>query len=299
MTTGALLVTGATGFVGSQLVRRLVRDGWQVHVVCRHGSNLECLREALPLLTVHRHDGSTANLIAIMKTVQPVVVFHLASLFISEHQPDQIDLLVNANLLFSTQLAEAMFRCDIKRLVNTGTSWQHYHSDGYNPVNLYAATKQAFEDILRYYIEAADFRVITLKLYDTYGPEDLRPKLFHLLEKVAREGTPLAMSPGEQMIDLVYIDDVVQAFLMAAERLMECRTPGHESYAVSCGEPLSLRKLVDTYERIAHTHLTIEWGGRHYHSREVMSTWICRNILPGWAPETSLEKGISFISKHS
>jgi nucleoside-diphosphate-sugar epimerase len=297
MAATRVLVTGATGFVGSHLARRMVRDGWQVHIVCRPDSNLECLREALSQVTVHRHDGSTNNLIAIMEEVQPDVVFHLASLFISEHQPGQIEPLVCANLLFATQLAESMSRCHVKHLVNTGTSWQHYRSDDYNPVNLYAATKQAFEDILRYYIEACDFQVITLKLFDTYGPDDPRPKLFHLLEKIARESTTLAMSPGEQMIDLVFIDDVVQAFVMAAERLMAGDTQGHESYAVSSGDPLPLRKLVEAYGRITNKHISIEWGGRPYRTREVMSTWKFGERLPGWIPKVNIEKGISSLNE--
>ena len=69
---------------------------------------------------------------------------------------------MSSNITFGTQLVEAMVANGCYQFVNTGTSWQHYENDEYNPVNLYAATKQAFEDILRYYVETSALRVITL-----------------------------------------------------------------------------------------------------------------------------------------
>jgi nucleoside-diphosphate-sugar epimerase len=57
----------------------------------------------------------------------------------------------------------------IRRLVNAGTTWQHYLGQVYDPVNLYAATKQAFEAILKFYTSTRDFQAITLELTDTYG----------------------------------------------------------------------------------------------------------------------------------
>ncbi|GAH74036.1 unnamed protein product, partial [marine sediment metagenome] len=204
------LVTGATGFVGSHLVRRLIKDGWEAHIITRSSSSLAQLEDVCNKIIVHRHDGTTNSMINIVKGVKPEIVFHLASLFLAQHTSEDIERLVQSNLLFGVQLAEAMTLQGVTKLVNTGTSWQHFQNEPYNPVCLYAATKQAFKDMLKFYVEASELKVITLKLFDTYGPDDPRPKLFTLLRKVADEQTELAMSPGEQLIDLVYIDDVIE-----------------------------------------------------------------------------------------
>ena len=151
------LVTGATGFVGSHLVRHLTDAGWTVHALVRAGSSAY-----RPVASIHVHDGSTEGLVEIVGAVRPDVVFHLASLFIGEHRTAEVTALVESNLLFSTQLAEAMRVHGRTRLVNTGTVWQHFHDQDYLPVNLYAATKQAYLDILRFFEEAAGLRVITL-----------------------------------------------------------------------------------------------------------------------------------------
>jgi nucleoside-diphosphate-sugar epimerase len=235
-----------------------------------------------------------------MEAASPTVVFHLASLFLSEHRLEDIDRLVACNLLFASQLAEAMVQTKVWRLVNTGTSWQHYENREYCPVNLYAATKQAFEDILRYYVEATPLQAITLKLFDTYGPGDRRAKLFKLLRQVAEQQEPLAMSPGEQLIDLVHVDDVLDAFQLAAELLMQDKVAGHEVFAVSSGAPIPLKELVAVYSRLLGRTLPIIWGGRPYRSREVMVPWHAGRSLPGWYPRVTLEEGVrGIIAEHS
>ncbi len=287
------LMTGMTGFVGSRLARHLIAEGWVLHGIVRGGSSLAAVEAILPHLTQHTHDGSMAGMEAIMQRVKPTVVFHLASLFLAQHQAADVTPLINSNLLFASQLADAMARQGVRYLVNTGTFWQHYENRSCEPVNLYAATKQAFEAILAYYVATDALRVITLKLSDTYGPQDPRKKLLHLLMHLASEGAPLAMSPGEQEIDMVHIDDVVRAFGIAADRLLSGVGQGHECFALSSGAPLSLKALVHLFEQAAGRRLPIQWGERPYRPREVMQTWRMGQPLPGWQPAIPLAAGFA------
>jgi nucleoside-diphosphate-sugar epimerase len=211
------LVTGATGFIGSHLARRLVKDGWAVHAVVRSSSKRDLIHDIEHAIHFHIYDGTIDSMQGILAESRPDTIFHLASLFLSQHQPRDITALIQSNITFGTHLVEAAVVNGCFQFINTGTSWQHYENEDYNPVNLYAATKQAFEDILKYYVEAHGVKVITLKLFDTYGPDDPRPKLMNLLKRAAETGETLEMSPGEQLIDLVHVDDVVEAFCTAQE----------------------------------------------------------------------------------
>lgn len=285
------LVTGATGYIGSNLAKSLLAEGWDVHVVVRMNSRLDTLDSIRPSITIHQHDGSTSDMIRLVGDARPDMVFHLASLFLAQHRPEDIDALISSNLLFSTQLAEAMAANQIKNLINTSTSWQHYESAEYNPVNLYAATKQAFEDILAYYIDACGLRVLTLALFDTYGPNDPRPKLISLLWKTALNQETLAMSPGEQLIDLVHIEDVIDAFLHSADLVIE-QHEGHMRYGISSGNPIRLIDLVAAFEEATGLKLPIAWGSRSYRPREVMVPWTNYMTLPGWQPRVPFAKGI-------
>lgn len=285
------LVTGTTGFIGSRLVPSLVADGWEVHVVVREGSNPGPLAAPGSQVVVHAHDGSTRGMMDLVAKARPEVVFHLASRFLAQHVADDVEDLIASNLLFSTQLVEAMVENDVKHLVNTGTSWQHFHDAAYEPVNLYAATKQAFEDILAYYVSARGLKVITLALFDTYGPGDPRAKLISLLWKTVNAEQPILMSPGEQLIDLVFIDDVVAAFKLAAERITT-NDIGHARYGISSGNPIPLRDLVAEFEAATGHRLPITWGGRPYRPREVMTPWHSFQPLPGWHPRVPFAVGI-------
>lgn len=288
------LITGATGFVGRHLSRHLLAAGWQVHALFVPGSDTKPLQAQDSDIRLYEFTGTMVAMQSILAAAKPDVVFHLASLFLSDHRPTDIEALISSNLLFGTQLVEAMTLNGISALVNTGTSWQHYQGSDYSPVNLYAATKQALETLLQYYIEARGLRVITLKLHDTYGPDDPRPKLINLLRRIAADGQPLAMSPGEQLIDLVHVDDVVAAFRLAGERLFAGVTTGHERYAVSSGCHINLRSLVREVEQILGRSLPIAWGGRTYRKREMMQPWR-GSVLSGWSPTISLTTGLAEV----
>ena len=284
------LVTGATGFVGSHLCRRLLRDNWEIHIVVRSQSNLTQINDIDHSGQVHVHDGSTTSMLEIVQSAKPEIVFHLASLFITQHKPENIDDLILSNIRFGTQLLEAMVFHGVRYLVNTGTSWQHYQDEAYSPVNLYAATKQAFESLLQFYVETTPLTVITLMLFDTYGPNDPRPKLLNHLKRIAATGETLDLSPGEQYLDMVHVEDVVEAFLIAGKLLLKGSFSGMRSYAICTGKHIRLKDLVEIIEKTSGKKLSICWGKRPYRQREVMVPWSTGETLPGWSPKTNLEE---------
>jgi nucleoside-diphosphate-sugar epimerase len=295
MKSQTALVTGATGFVGSHLVRRLLAENWKVSIIIRPQSKLEVLKDCQEHLNILEHDGTTHHMMKIIGSLNLDVIFHLASLFLAEHHPRDIQPLIQSNIMFGVQLVEAMVRYEIYHLINTGTAWQHYQNLDYSPVCLYAATKQAFEAILKFYVESTSLKVVTLKLYDTYGPGDFRNKLFGLLQRSSETQEPLLMSPGEQWLDLVYIDDVVKALLIAASRIQNQPAHSGEDFAVSSGQPVPLKKIIELYESILGKKLPVHWGAKPYRAREVMFPWNRGRILPGWHPKVDLDEGIKRI----
>lgn len=290
-----VLITGATGFIGSHLTEALASSGREVHVLARPESDLTVLATSRSQIVIHTLDGSTDRMISIFESVRPGCVVHLATCFLASHTPQDVTPLIEANVHFGAQLLESMQAAGIRRLVNAGTTWQHYLGQVYDPVNLYAATKQAFEAILKFYTSTRDFQAITLELTDTYGPGDRRQKLFALLHKTAQTQEPLSMSPGDQVLDLLYIDDVICAFSRAIELLESGRVAGFEKYLLAASEQKSLKEVVQLYQTLAGITLPIFWGGRPYREREVMQPWNQGKILPGWKPEIGLTEGIRRI----
>ena len=287
-----IVITGATGFVGSNLTRYFLEKNKEVYLIVRPKSNITFLENDSENLHVFRYDNDVNTLISFFKEVQPDCIFHLASNFIAEHNATQIDSLVESNITFGLHLLEAMKAAGVKKLVNTSTSWQHYNNEAYNPVCLYAATKQAFESLIEYYVQAEGFKAITLKLFDTYGETDTRPKLINLLNKFADEQTELNMSPGEQILNLVHINDVCSAFDTAYELLINQKQPSHFKYAVSSDNSYQLKEVIHIFETVTNKKINVIWGGNPYRKREVMKLWNKGKKLPFWESKTTIKEGL-------
>jgi nucleoside-diphosphate-sugar epimerase len=226
-------------------------------------------------------------------------VIHLASLFLKDHKTDDIPGLIVSNILLGTCLLEASKQSHVKWFINTGTYWQHYENNQYTPVNLYAATKQSFEDIAKFYIETSNLIFVTIKLNDTFGPDDTRSKIMNLLMKHAKTKEVLKLSPGEQIMEITYIENIVDFYFCLIDLLENGNTIElkGKSFSPKATTRLSLKQLVKVFEEEIGQQLNLEWGGHSYRNREVMNPWENAESLPGWREKISIREGIRRLLK--
>jgi len=282
------LVTGVSGYIGGHVAHRLLADGWRVVGMVRPESRLA--PDLAERMIRADYDGTQGSVDAAFLRAPIDIVLHLASAVIAVHAPDQLDTIVDANIRLPTQLLEAMRAGACKRFINTGTFWQHCNSDNYAPVNLYAASKQAFEDLAKAYIANDGIHFCTLVLFDTYGADDPRRKIVRLLVEAIDAPAPLAMSPGAQILDLTHAADVAAAFVVAAEYLLRDRC--EDQRFMVTGERLSLRDLVARVAQLAGRPPNVELGGRPYRDNEIMNPISSLPPLPGWRRNHSLDDEI-------
>ena len=245
-----LIITGANGFIGRHLCKRLQVENINFTCLIRpESSRIFFVDNNIPTIQMN---GEVTDLVKTFKDKSATGIIHLASYFVAEHREEDLYPLIMSNIYFGTQVLDASVKAGIKWFLNTGTFWQHYNGSIYDPVNIYAATKQAFEDIGRYYANVHGLRFCTLKLSDTYGPNDTRNKIFSLWEKIAKSGEVLNMSPGEQLIDIVHVDRVVQSYVRLIRWLHseDQSSVNCESYHVSSNQKITLKELASSFSVI-------------------------------------------------
>lgn len=289
-----LLISGATGFIGTHLVTRLQKEKHTVFIIVRPSTKEASFPKKIK---TYIFDNTIENLTAFMEKEKFDGVIHLASLFLAQHKPEDIKNLIDSNVFFGTALLEAATKSNTPWFINTGTFWQHYKNKTYSPVNLYAASKQAFESLAQYYIETTPINFVTIKLSDTFGKNDTRPKIFNLLSKLRTTGENLLMSPGKQILDISYIENIMDGYMRMITLLSrkEGISLRGKSFAIKAKQRLTLQQLVKVFEKVTKSKLSITWGGRAYRDREVMIPWNKGAPIPGHKQQYSLEDGIREI----
>src|SRR5574337_1659177 len=246
-----ILVTSSTGFLGSHLMPHLRDRGHCVGCLVHDNSTLQPEPSDLPTWRVGVNGSGFREALT---EFMPDVVVHLAALYVAEHRYEDVGPLVQDNVEFGAYLLDAMGTAGCDALVYAGTSWQHYRNRDYCPVNLYAATKQAFSTLAEYYLDAAGLRLLELHLYDSYGEDDRRNKLINLLQGSVESTEVLHMSGGEQRTYLVHIDDLTRGFAAACEQVRTFKAGERRIYRLPSAKAVSLQELVATFNSTDPSH---------------------------------------------
>lgn len=195
-------------------------------------------------------------------------------------------------------MLESIVSCGCQNVIYASSIMEHYRGMEYCPLNLYAATKRAFYDLLAYYADAGMLHTGTLVLSDTYGPGDRRPKILNIIQGHMGTETPLALSDGQQDYAAVYIDDVVRAFELAGQQLCSGQW-NNQIFQVLPERIYTLRETVDQLLSINQTTVCAQWGKRPPTDREMRKTVRLYPPVPGWMPQITLEEGLRKMGRET
>lgn len=291
-----ILITGAGGFIGRNLTLRLLDSGYEVKALVRPGSDRSFMGNLnLGFLT---DPGSAWGFAKKLKDENVGGIIHLASCFRSEHSPKDIGDIAESNISFPLRLLEAATTAGVPWFINTGTVWQHYKNRRYSPVNLYAASKQAFLDLAQFYVENSEIIFTTIELGDTFGEGDTRKKIIELWIESAKKGKSINMSPGEQFVSLTHVDNVCDAYLKLSELLEKDRRKFFAGKIFrAAGRGMTLKKLSAVFEKAYGKRPLINWGARPYRKKETMSPFSMGIPVPGWKERLSIGEGLRKVCR--
>lgn len=289
-----LLVTGATGFVGTNFIQTL-HFKYDITAIVRPTSNVEKIKD---YCKIYAYERNIEELIEYCNKQKFDGIIHLATLWTAQHSIKDISPLIDNNITFGIEVLEACKRTCVPFFINTSSFGLYCNSLEYRPSSLYAATKKAFEDIISYYSLTSSTTFSHILIYNTYGPNDNAKRLFALLTQIAQTGEELKMSDGTQIVDITHISDIISAFDCLIQQIsnspIECK---NKIYSLKNPHRQTLKEVVQIFEEVYEKKLNIIWGGRESRELEIIIPWEGGERLPNWQPKISLQDGIARFIK--
>ncbi|MGW0023024.1 NAD-dependent epimerase/dehydratase family protein [Rhodococcus sp. NPDC003383] len=294
MGVNRVLVTGGSGFIGSHLCRRLADSGPEVHAVSRTRRNAtDGVRWWTTDLTDHE---ATRQL---LRTVRPEMVFHLASYVTGSRDLGAVLPTFRANLLTTVNLLTAACEVDRPLVVLAGSAEEPPPRDPDPvPASPYAAAKVAASTYARTFSARFGLPTFTFRISMVYGPgqQDGTKLVPYVTQSLLRGESP-ALSSGGREVDWVYVDDVVDAFVMFAdssETAHSSETVG-ESLDIGSGQLVSVRSVVERIAQMIDGPAAPRFGvldDRPF-ERTLLADVARTRAAIGWEPRTGLEIGLT------
>jgi UDP-glucose 4-epimerase len=296
-----ILVTGASGFVGSALVGRLAAAGCHVVCLARSSSRIpaSATGPAVDWIRTDRHDPATLR--ALLGDVAPAIVFNLAAYGVRPEDRDA-SAMIDGNVGLLANLLAAVADHPPRRFIHIGSCSEYgpapegarlSESSSLDPTSLYGAAKAGATLFGRNLAQRLEIPFVTLRLFGVYGPGEASYRLIPYLIDRLRQDQRVDLTPGEQQRDLTFIDDVVDALVSAAQ---SSGIEDFQSYNVCSGTPVRIRDIATSVCRAVGKPVELlAFGARPYRPDEPMS--IIGNparfhAATGWSPGVTLEEGI-------
>lgn len=285
-----ILITGSTGFVGRNLVPKILNGG---HLVLEITRSISKSSELFGNKTI-KIDVNDSLFKEKIIEFKPEIVIHLASYLSASDQIVDILKLIDSNLLFLAKLLNAVSETNLDLFINTGTFAEYLNGDEeLMPAYFYAATKTASRSIVDYYSNTYGFKQSTIIPYTIYGGTDSQKKIIDLIFDSINAETHLDLSPGEQVLDFIHINDVTDFYLMVVENVS--LISNKQVYKLGTGKGHTLKEVAQLVEEITSQKTRINWGAKEYRKSDVM--YAVANIKKQtnefiWTPKISLMEGI-------
>ena len=281
-----VLITGASGFIGSRLIDYLGEIGAHIHAVSRqhHTSNNK----------IHWHNIDLTHYKETEKVItetEPNYIFHLASEVSGKRDLDMVLPTLNNNLISTVHILTAASKIQCEKITLAG-SLEEPENDTSSPIpaSPYAAAKWASSTYARMFKKLYSTPVLVTKLFMVYGPgqTDLKKLIPYVILSILRNKVPKLMS-GNRPVDWIFIDDVIEGILAAAI----CKNPDEKPFNIGSGNLVTTREVVELIIKLMNSSITPEFGALADRPMEqICAANKNQNNFFEWTPKYTLEEGL-------
>lgn len=285
-----ILVTGATGFLGSHLTRYLLNNNHSVVILKRSFSDLSRIANCIE--AVKCYDIDRSDLASIMAQQTDIdAIIHCATNY--GHQQQDLAALIEDNVLFGLSLLEQASQHHCRYFINCDSFYSNHHDDS-QPLNHYSTTKKQFLGLAKSLCDSNSVTFINCCFEHIYGPQDnpnkAVPKLINAC--LANENS-IALTPADNERDFIYVDDACRAILLVLKHLQTTSQPQTE-FSIGSGTSTSIKSLATLIQQLTHSSCELDFSALAYHPGEIMFSQADTQALHdlGWQADVSLSEGL-------
>jgi nucleoside-diphosphate-sugar epimerase len=292
-----ILLTGATGFIGSHVLKRGLNENYQIIIAKRSNSNTKKIKDVLS--KVKCYDIDKIPISKIFENNKIDLVIHCATYYKKNQSYEDISEMIDSNITFPSQILEQMHIHNVKYFINTGSFFEYAVStkkisetQKKEPYNFYASTKAGFSEILKWYSKNCGIKVIELRLFSAYGPGD-NEKLFNFLIKNFINQKKFEMSPCEQRWNWTFVEDIADAYARLIKYIKNMKSD-YECFNIGNEKTASIKEIIKILERMSGKNNLVAYT-KPYVQNEIFYV-NCNSKKAqkefGWKAKHDIKKGI-------
>lgn len=295
----SVFVTGANGFIGANLTRKLLKQNLDVHILAQDIKRLSRLKDVLGLIRLHTGDLlDLSSLERIFKKVKPDYIIHLATY--SKYQDQQAaSKMIDVNIKGTFNLLLSTSHINYEAFVNTGSSSEYgiksksmKETDLLEPISFYAATKASATHLCQAFAREHQKPIVSLRPFSVYGPYEEEKRFIPTMVRAVLDSKPIKLTPGTQRRDFVFVEDIVNIYL---KTIINGKKLSGQILNMGTGIEYSNDEVVKTLFNVTGKKVKIEKGA---FPKKIWDTshWVAditkTKRLLHWKPEFSLAEGL-------
>jgi nucleoside-diphosphate-sugar epimerase len=269
MTAKKVLVTGANGFIGAYLTKKLISLGKDTSVFVRKNSDKWRLNPILGQLEVFEVDiTDDDHVIKLIQQIKPEIIFHLAGSGVHSYfdtSTNAYNEMIQSNIQGTVNLLMGAEKSACSLFINTGSCYEYGSSRKsfteeslLQPKNVYGSTKAATTLIAHAFCENNHIAVSTVRPFTVYGPQEDKRRFISNIVRKCLQGEKPQIPKNTIVRDYIFIDDVVEGYIRLAE--LE-KQPAGEIINISTGVGTSLLDAVNLIIRLTEADVSVDIGG--------------------------------------
>tara|TARA_B100001059_G_C17770167_1_gene547928 strand:+ start:474 stop:1328 length:855 start_codon:yes stop_codon:yes gene_type:complete len=280
-----ILLTGATGFIGSEILKNLSQK-YKIFIIIRKKKiEKKLLNKNTKILSYKKFRELNKKLLKLRVDY----VIHCATHYVKNHSFEDLEKLNKSNILFGNVILENLKKMKVKKFINFSTVWENYNNEKENFFNLYSVYKKIFGNLIDFYKKRENkTQFYTLMISDTFGEFDKRKKIINTLRNNYKKNKITSIVSRNLFLNLLNVKDITKAVDLILKNKI---TP--DIYVLKNKKEYSILKIIQNFNKKNPKKIKIKWISNKILREKIYNY----KHLNGWIPTESKIKDIVDLIK--